>query len=220
MSVFTRLTSLCFVVLTATACASVKVSMPGMGNKEEPTTALYSERIALNDAASDLGELPWGETPQSDMMSVLFGTVSDNARERTIKSYIADIQARGEDPVTSVYADADMSLAHARQVVEAGRQAVNAMTPLSSDITTLERAISDTRECRSIYVATLELLDRRGEAVSQKDVRVIKDAFSQTIEDMALTADLVADKVALSQGYDRYAERSEDQDEAAGTGGE
>lgn len=190
-----------------TGCASVKVSMPGMGNKAAKKEAAYSERVALNDAATDLSDHPWGETPENGLVSVMFGTVSNNAQERTIKSYIADIEARGEDPVAGVFADADLSLAHARRVVEAGRQAIDAITPVSSDIVTLERAISDTRECRTMYVAALETLGRRDTDVTRSEILVIRDAFTQTIDDMGMTADLVAERVAEAQSRARFAEQ-------------
>lgn len=203
--------------LAATGCASVKVSVPGMGDKATLVEAGYSERIALNDAADDLAEHPWGETPDNGMISVLFGTVSDNAQERTVKSYIASIEQRGEDPVAGVFADADLSLAHARRVVEAGRQAIDATSPVPSDIATLERAIGDARECRTIYVAALETLERRDWDVSRQDVLVIRDAFTQTIDDMGSTADLVAERVASTQAHERFAER---RPAAGDTGGE
>ncbi|RFB06071.1 hypothetical protein [Parvularcula marina] len=207
-----------FLVLgfAATGCASVKVSIPGMGDKAEIADTGYSERVALIDAADDLSLHPWGDTPDNGFVNVLFGTVSDNPQERAVKDYIATIERRGEDPVAGVFADADLSLAHARRVVEAGRQAMGAITPVPSDIATLERAISDTRECRTMYVAALETLERRDWDVSRTDILVIRDAFTQTIDDMGVTADLVAERVAAVQGRDRFAEHRPGSD----TGGE
>lgn len=199
-----RFVFLLFCGTAATGCASVKISIPGTEKAEATST----ERVALKDAASSLSDHPWGESPENGFVSVLFGTVANNEKERVVKAYISEMESRGEDAVTGVFADADMSLAHARQVVEAGRQALNAINPQPSDIALLERAISDTRECRAMYVAVLETLDRRNAGVTREDVRVIRDAFSQTIDDMGVTADLVAEHVAMTQDRARYADRT------------
>ena len=203
--------------LAATGCASVKISVPGTGDDAQQAQ-IYSERVALNDAADALSEYPWGETPSNGVVSVLFGTIAENEKSRAVRDYVEEIEARGDDPVTEVFADADASLAYARQVVEAGRQTIDAILPRSTDIATLERAISDARECRNMYVATLEYLDREDAEVSSDEIHLVRDAFSQTIDDMALTADLVANRVAMTQDRARVAEsRALD---ATGAGGE
>lgn len=215
-----RIIAVALVGTLATGCASVKVSVPGMGNTAEVEDTGFTQRVALHDAAEALSDHPWGESPETGMVSILFGTVTDNEKERTVKDYIAAIQHRGEDPVTGVFADADMSLAYARQVVEAGRQTIDAISPRPGDIAVLETAIGDARECRSMYVAALETLDRRDSGVTREEITVIRDAFTQTIDDMSLTADLVANKVAMTQDRARFAERAAAKPSGLSEGGE
>ncbi|WOI54122.1 hypothetical protein [Parvularcula sp. LCG005] len=179
--------------------------MPGFAGEESQAPVAHSERIALNDAASALADQPWGKVEDSGLVTVLFGRLKETEEDRVLDQYISRIRTFNADPVTAVIADADSSLAQARRVAEAGRQAVNSMQPVASDISTLEDAISEARECRKMYVRALQLLQKDGAAISESDVDMIRDAFTQTIADIGQTADVVADRVALGENKDRLA---------------
>lgn len=189
------------------ACASVKVSVPGFSaDKDLQAAASLSERVALDEAAQALADQPWGDAPRSDMMSVLFGKATGGRRDQMVKDYVKLVHVTAGDPVLAVMTDADHSLADARRVAEAGRQAVASITPVPSDISILENAISETRECRDMYVKALKMLDDQGMKVSRDYVRDVRDAFSQTITDIGITADLVAERVDAGEGQDRMAQ--------------
>ncbi len=190
------------------ACASVKVAVPGFSKSQETVDAGYSERVALLEATEALSDQPWGEADESGMMSVLFGKGRDNQADRLVEDYLATAKADGADPVLIVMQDMHTSLANARHVAEAGRQAVVAITPVASDITMLEDAIGEARECRDMYVKALKMLDRRGANITRDEVRDVRDAFSQTIADIGQTADLVAERVSEEDGKGRYASRT------------
>ncbi len=196
------------IVLTMglSACASVKVNVPGFQTTEiAENPHRLSERIALVEAANALADQPWGRSAEGSMLSVLFNPVLETDRDRLIDQYLAGVAAAQGDPVAQIIADADRSLADARRVAEAGRQALAALQPLPADISTLETAIGEARECRTVYVRALELLQRSGAQVSAAEAQVIRDAFTQTITDIAHTADLVAMRAAHDTGRDQWA---------------
>ena len=188
------------------ACASVKVAVPGFQKADEKAVAAgYSERVALLEATEALANQPWGEADEGGMMSMLFGNSRNGETDRLVDEYLATAKADGADPVLTVMQDMHTSLANARHVAEAGRQAVVAITPVPSDITMLEDAIGEARECRDMYVKALKVLDRRGASITRDEVRDVRDAFTQTIADIGQTADLVAERVSDEDSQGRYA---------------
>lgn len=191
--------------LSLTACASVKVSMPGLGGDTAELPNAHSERVALYDAASALADQPWGQVDDTGLVNVLFGTIKETERDRVLEQYVSTVRVSAADPVTAIIADADSSLGHARRVAEAGRQAMHSMQPVGSDISTLEEAIAEARECRKMYVRALQALQDDGADVRDEDVDMIRDAFTQTITDIGETADMVAERVALGDQRDRLA---------------
>jgi hypothetical protein len=185
------------------ACASVKVAVPGLSSASaELETEAHSERVALVEATDRLADQPWGDVAQPGVISVMFGTISENERDAALYTYLAALASRSQDPATSAVADADVSLYHARRVVEAGRQAFVSIRPVPSDIATLEKAIGEARECRAMYVRALRKLEQ-----DDQSIEAIRDAFSQTITDLGMTADLVASRIAANEGRSYFADR-------------
>lgn len=201
-----RIFSMIILSASATACASVEVSMPGFGSDRTASVAPHSERVALNNAADALADQPWGEEAQSGVISVLFGTVAENDQERLVEEYLEAVRVRSADPVDGIMSDAEISLFQARRVVEAGRHAVDAVTPASSDIATLEDAIGEARECRRVYARALDSLANDKTSGAADEAEAVRKAFSDVIEDLSDAADRVAAKVADAQGRDRYAQ--------------
>lgn len=195
-----------FLAINMAGCASVKVSVPGFGGDKDKTVS-YSEREALMQATKALSDQPWGEQEESGFVSVLFGTIGESEQDRTLNAYLEQVHKSHFDPVTAVIADADYSLSQARRVAEAGRQAAMSIRPVASDIVALEEAISEARECRKMYVDALKALSDDGHKVAKDDVRDIRDAFTQTIEDIGSTADLVVARMNTEDPVSQVASR-------------
>lgn len=193
-------------LLGLSACASVKVAVPGFSNDSDSTEVVeHSERLALQEATMAFAKQPWGEVEDSGMMSVLFGNTRSSQMDDLLDEYLSSAALGAEASLNVVMEDMHTSLANARHVAEAGRQAAVSITPVPSDITMLEAAIGQARECREMYVRALKALDRDGANVSRKAVRDVRDAFTQTIADIGKTADLVAERVDAGEGQNRFA---------------
>ena len=189
-------------VLALPGCASVKVSLPGTAAKETPrhASANVSQRAALIKASSRLNETPW-PTPtktsaKEKMVGLLFGHKADEntvSEGQALDIYLADLTATSA-PGQKILKDADRSLMLARHVAEAGRLAATAYPPRRDDLIALEGAIGDIRQCREMYVAAMKKLRSDGAAISDRDIKEVKRAFTQTIRDVGMTANLLADR--------------------------
>ncbi|MCI5047392.1 MAG: hypothetical protein MRY59_07805 [Aquisalinus sp.] len=202
--------------ITTSGCASVKIAMPGAETGKEVSLAGVKERAALVSATRQLDRTPWPTITEAGftgrMMSSLFGAEDPNdgvTKEAALEIY-ADMLAAQANPTATLMQDANTSLRQARMVSEAGRQAAYAMNPSSDDISVLENAISEVRECRDIYVGALRLLRKKGFEIDRTTEQELKNAFTQTIQDIGASADIVADRVssaATAQYADEQARR-------------
>ncbi|MCI5043945.1 MAG: hypothetical protein MRY72_04550 [Aquisalinus sp.] len=188
--------------IAVASCASVKIAMPGADTNKEVSLAGVKERAALVSATRQLDRTPWPAITEAGftgrMMSSLFGAEDYNdgvTKEAALESY-ADMLAAQANPTATLMQDANTSLRQARLVSEAGRQAAYAMNPSSDDISVLESAISDVRESRDMYVGALRLLRKKGFDIDRTTEQDLKKAFTQTIQDIGASADIVADRVS------------------------
>ncbi|ADM08277.1 hypothetical protein PB2503_00982 [Parvularcula bermudensis HTCC2503] len=193
-------------VFALSACASVKVAVPGYETNKTALSRAASEHLALKAATEELADHPWQDVSGSGFVSFVFGTDAEIGRQAAIDAYVDAIQISHEDPVEAVVMDADKSLSDARRVVEVSRQTADAILPLPADIAAVERAIGDARLCRRLYVSSLEVLEREGADVSPALIRDLRDAYSQTISDLSQMADLVALRVAETGDRTVYAQ--------------
>ncbi|WP_306250579.1 hypothetical protein [Parvularcula sp. IMCC14364] len=196
-------------------CASVKIAMPGAATDEAVSLAGVHERAALVSATRQLDRTPWPEITEENfsgrMMTALFGGEQKNdgvSRDAALEAYAAMLAAE-RSPQAVLMQDANATLRHARMVSESGRQAAYAMNPSSGDISVLESAIADVRESRDMYVGTLRLLRKKGFDIDRDFEQELKKAFTQTIQDIGTSADIVADRVS-SAATAQYADQQTD----------
>ncbi len=191
--------------LAATGCASVKISNPENDRQQLVAQVGAKERVALKMATRDLGKTPWpeitDETLSVRMVNAMFGVPSKTtgmSREDALEIYAMRLR-REASPEVALLRDANLTLRQARQVAEAGRMAAVAINPNSTDIVVLEGAISDVRECREMYLAALKMLRKEGHEFTKQEQTELKAAFSQTIQDIGSTADLVAERLSANR---------------------
>ncbi len=200
--------------LLASGCASVKLSMPGQEKDSLEANAGARERVALLAATRELERTPWpavAETSLSSrMVNAMFGvkaTADGMSRDEALDVYAMRL-ARQNYPTGALMRDANVTLRQARKVAESGRLAAAAIKPSSSDIAVLETAISNVRECREMYLAAMKELKKDGHTVAKQDQTELKEAFSQTIQDIGATADLVAERFAARRSISQFAGQS------------
>lgn len=200
------------------SCASVKLIPEKAVTivSKAPATG-QSERLALVAATEELDETPWpavNETSLTERMaSRLFGRKADDrglSRDEAVDLYAESLSSRSADPAHLLLADADRTLRSARDVAEAGRLAAEAINPDTDDIAVLEDAIAEVRFSRDMYLATLKSLKDDGHGVSNTQMAGIKAAFSQTIDDIGTTADVVAARAMSANQASQLAASPED----------
>lgn len=186
---------LCIVAFLSanTGCATVTLGAAADPSATEGRP--QTERIALVEAGSALAAQPWGTIDDQGLASMLFGAAPSRSKAGVVDDYVELVRASTDQPALTVLADADAALAKARRVVEAGRQSIAALQPLTTDVEILETAIADTRHCKTVFVAALETLAQKDRSVRTRTIDEVRDAFAQTIADMSHTADLVAERL-------------------------
>lgn len=177
--------------------------MPGRDTPTDVSSrAGHSERQALAEAVAALKATPWPEVEKTPlttrMVSVLFGAEHETTgvtRDDALQAYVADATLESR-PAATVIAHADTTLAAARQVAETGRSAAQSVNPDTDDVAALEGAINDIRFSRDMYLSALKRLEDDGHDIPMGQADIIRAAFSQTIEDIGSTADIVAARAA------------------------
>lgn len=207
-------------------CASVKIAMPGSDQEVQanqtantPTrqTGQSDAQSNLTTAARQLQQTPWPEidapTTNERLTGMIFGTKdSENSftQKDAEKFYLISLQAKGHDQLALVQADADRSLKQARQLAEYGRQIARMKYVSSTDMETLESAIGDVRECRDVYVNTLKSLKAEGYSIDSSHWQEMRNAFNQAINDMGVTADMLAQNLNQDNAAPQYVQTRTD----------
>ncbi|MBB4657549.1 hypothetical protein [Parvularcula dongshanensis] len=192
-----RLAIASFGAFSLCSCASVTVSLPGLGGGEVADAAPVQERIALTEALAALdASVPPEPTANEALGLIVFGG-HDRARKAAAEAYLQGVTA--PDPLPAVFADIDEALRRARAVAEAGQAAATALVPVMDDVALLEDAIGDVRRCATLYTDALGLIrDKQDEAVrlSKTEIRAVKDAFTDAARDISASADRVAARLS------------------------
>lgn len=212
------LLSLFSLSLISAGCASITLSgkdgARGQVDQKIEIVRGASERQALVAAVSTLDQTPWPQIEKISLRARMAGSLfggdknppaSSMTREQAIEIYLNQLMTDPQ-PTGQLLLDADTTLTQARQVAESGRLAARAMRPQSGDIKVLENAIANVRTSRNIYLAAMSRLKKQGIYVQREDMSDIKDAFSQTMRDIGLTANILAERLAAEKTLRAFAE--------------
>ncbi len=160
-----------------------------------------AERAALRSAAFDLAKTRWPKPSTSSFAEKLAGSDAGDdriSRNDAVDAYLAALSA-SDSAEEFVMADAGRHLELAGALRDVAEIACDGSRLRLSDVALLEDAISDLRETRSIYVASIRKLDG-----DKDNVDLLKVSFDRVIKDLGEVADELADR-ALKEGAQSYA---------------
>ncbi len=203
------LVSLAFMV-GLSGCASVRLNM-GDEAKLKQAEKISHERAALAEASRALNITPWPEVsshkPSARLVNLLFGKdePAGMSREAACATYIESLSVTPQMLAVRIQMDADQTLARGRVVAEMGRQASQSLQPNQDDVVLMEAAIANLREARTMYVMSLKMARKRGAPITNSEIDDLSHAFQQTMTDIGLAADVVAQQAA-DNNRSNYAE--------------
>lgn len=186
-----------FLVAFSSAGCSTVIRADGA----EELQASASERQALRDAATVVAKTPWPKPSSSTLAERLTGVEPDRdkvSRDDAIDVYV-DALSKREEAEKALMADADRHLEAARALNAVAEAACDAPNPRLADVALLEDAISDLRETRSIYVASLKKLDG-----DDLNIELLKQSFDDVIKSLGVVADDLA-KNAMNKNAEAFA---------------
>ena len=186
------------------ACASVKVPLPGLGGGEVAADAPLIEHTVLSEAADRLAASVPDSAASANkrgLHTVVFGGRSD--AERAAAS--AYLMALGSEATPArVLSDADAVLTAARDLAVAGLIEPGDAAS-DTDVATLEDAIGQVQRSRRLLTTALKLLREEGEPLTKAEIRELGDSFVQAARDIGTAADLAL--VRRDERAPRYADR-------------
>ena len=192
-----RLAAMLFTVglLSATGCTTTVVNP--IATSDAQSTAHRDVRVA----AEKLSVVDWPKPTDLSLTARLAGVVSGDddrvTRSDAIESYVAILEQTPQ-PATRLAADADKNLRAAEALAIAAEQAAYKPAPSMDDVDVLEKAISDLRQTRDIYLASLREITVDPETSSVLG-RALKDDFARALKNIGDAADLLADRAAQSR---------------------
>jgi uncharacterized protein YceK len=175
--------------VTSSGCSTVVLSQ----DPQQQETA--AEHAALAEAASAVAAAPWPKTAPASWSERLAGADQPELRISTTDAaqhYVASLGVARRD---AVLAEAARHLSAARALVEVAEAMSGALRPVMADVSLVEGAISDLRQARDIYLASLKLIDRAGEPVAAAEARRLKSDFGAVIGALGAAADRLAEEV-------------------------
>ena len=186
-----------FVALTlvaASGCASVQLSMTD--DPAASSTSQQAERLELAAALEHLQSHPWDHGAESadGIVGVRFGAMGPGPKVKA-ESYLASMPSDAGQAAVTVRRDVDDTLSAAWRVVHVGKRASSALSPVRSDLRTVESAIVETRESRVVFAETMSLLSKRDGTVDRAEIRRMKEGFNQAILELGRTADLLSTRI-------------------------
>lgn|GEM_PF-5479273 len=192
-SIFQCFGMLTFLVLMAflNGCATVV-----MNNGAAKTISV--ERDALKTAADEVADVSWPKPQATSMSERLTGIVAGPKKERITKkqaiaAYVA-VLAETTDPQVTLIEDAESQLRAADLLIVAAEDAASATRPAMSDVAIVEGAISELRQAKEIYIASLDLI-AADDSDRQQLKRGLKADFNRAISEIGAAADVLADRV-------------------------
>jgi hypothetical protein len=193
-------------VCLAGASAIIAIGVCGCSTVIRSETAIdedagAAERAALRSAAFDLAKTPWPKPSTSSFAERLAGVDAGDdqiSRDDAVDAYLAALPASG-GAEGALMADAERHLELASALKDVAEIACDRSRLRLGDVALLEDAISDLRETRSIYVASIRKLD--GE---EDNIDMLKESFDRVIKDLGEVADDLADK-AMKEGAQGFA---------------
>ena len=155
-----------------------------------------AERDALKSAAADVSAAQWPKPSSVSLGERLTGViaVSDErvTKKDAIAHYVVALNGAG-DPQAKLLSDAERQLQAADRLIRAAENAADAVRPAMSDVAIVESVISDLRQARDIYLASLEEIAVEDTSDTR---RAIKADFNRSIAEIGRAADVLADRVA------------------------
>ncbi len=184
-------------ILAIGACGCSTVIRSETAIDEEAGVA---ERAALRSAARDLAKAPWPKPSTSSFAERLAGVDAGGdqiSRDEAVDAYLAALPA-SDGAEGALMADAGRHLEFASALKRVAEIAGDGSRLRLADVALLEEAISDLRETRSIYVASIRKLDG-----DEDNVDLLKESFDRVIKDLGEVADDLADKAMKesAQGF-------------------
>ena len=193
-SVFQRFGILTLLTFAAflNGCATVVMN-------SDAARVVSAERDALKTAAADVADVNWPKPQAASMSERLTGIVAGPKKERVTKKqaievYVAALET-APDPQAVLIEHAETQLRAADVLIAAAEDAATATRPAMADVAIVEGAISELRQSKEIYLASLDLV--AGDDPAVKNVkRGLKTDFNRAIREIGAAADVLADRVA------------------------
>lgn len=183
-------------ILASSACSTVIKNEAARENQ-----AGAEARQALQQAAEEVARVPWPKPSSSSFADRIAGAGADGkrvSRDDAIKVYVAAL-AETADPETALMAEADRHLRAAGALMDVAAVATDSPSPRLSDVALIEDAISDLRETRAIYIASMKKLN-----AEDRDADRLKDSFDRVIKDLGEAADELAEN-AMNRRSENFA---------------
>lgn len=182
------------ILVAASGCASVQLSMTD--DPEAASTGQQAERLELAAALEHLQSHPWdqGNDSADGIVGVLFSAMGPGPKVKA-ENYLASMSDNAAQAAVTVRRDVDDKLTAAWRVVHVGKRASSALSPVRSDLRTVESAIVETRESRVVFAETMTLLSKRDGTVDRAEIRRMKEGFNQAILELGRTADLLSTRI-------------------------
>ena len=161
--------------------------------------AVSAERDALKTAAAEVADVSWPKPQAASMSERLTGIVAGPKKERITKKqaieiYVASLE-QTPNPQAALIEDAEIQLRAADVLTAAAEDAATATRPAMADVAIVEGAISELRQAKEIYLASLDLVAADDPAVDNVK-RGLKTDFNRAIKEIGAAADVLADRVA------------------------
>lgn len=183
-------------ILASSACSTV---IKTQSAREEQASG--EAREALQQAADEVARVSWPKPSSSSFADRIAGADPGGesvSRDDAIKAYVAAL-AEASDPEAALMAEADRHLRAAGALKDVCAIAAISPSPRLSDVALVEDAISDLRETRAIYVASMKKLDAEG-----REAERLKDSFDRVIKDLGEAADDLAE-IAMNRRSENFA---------------
>lgn len=153
---------------------------------------------ALVSAAAAVARADWPQAERGfwgENFAGLAGDRGEADKDEMVEAYLASL-APGPGRIGVIQSDAWNKIRAAGALVDAAHTAVEAVQPAAADVDVIETAISDLRECRDVFVASLKAASKKGDPVDGADIRALKAAFNDSMSELGAAADALADRVA------------------------
>jgi hypothetical protein len=161
-----------------------------MRSENSQSAEAVHERQALFHAAEAVAETNWPRIEVDNWSGrLLAGRARLEDDGETAKIYLSMID--GPDRKAAILSDASAHLRAAGALIEAAKEASLALNPTDTDVAVVETAIGNLRAARNVYVASLKAL-LRDRAADPGDIKTLKQAFDEQMEDLGKVADLLA----------------------------